>query len=123
MNKFNKFLTFSAVVAFSVVGHTVVAEKASAEAKAQPTGDSLKIAQTNVCRIVNTSKNYPGLNIRSQPNGSKIGFVANGQKVTLTTGTVKTVGGRTWLEISGPKKGWVTNGPVGSKGSNLINCR
>jgi hypothetical protein len=77
------------------------------------------------CRRVQASVKE-GLVIRSQPtvNSDRIGGVANGDTVTITTNpaTIVTVDGCNWVEIESPVSGWVTNGKVGDKG-NLILCK
>jgi hypothetical protein len=77
-----------------------------------------------LCRQV--ARPPQGLVIRRTPTigGEAIGGVAYLEKVTLTTNppTIKRADDRDWVEISAPVKGWVSNGLVSEKNSNLIYC-
>ncbi len=78
-------------------------------------------AGEGACRLVR-SPIGGGLAIRSAPNGSTIGGVANGQTVTLADPPVTRVeAGRQWVQITRPINGFVSNGQPGSQG-NLTGC-
>lgn len=68
-----------------------------------------------------------GLVIRREPSttATQVGGVAYLARVTLTTNpaTNKTVDDRNWVEIASPVKGWVSNGLLTEKDSNLSYCQ
>lgn len=78
----------------------------------------------NLCRKV--ERPPEGLLVRREPNSSSepVGGVAQGAQVTLTTNPPtarKDAAGRTWIEISAPRSGWVSNGLPGNP-TNLVYC-
>jgi hypothetical protein len=76
---------------------------------------------TSLCRLVT----YPtGLVIRNDPDGAVIDGVATGQKVALTNPlqTKKDKLGRTWVNISAPKSGWISLGVQPNGGTNITAC-
>jgi hypothetical protein len=81
-----------------------------------------------LCRQVVTAKpvvEAGGLVVRTTPGtGAVVAGVAPGSQVTLTTNpatTQPTSDGRVWVEISGPVKGWISNGFQNGV-SNLVLC-
>jgi Bacterial SH3 domain len=80
----------------------------------------------NGCRKV-ADKDKVGLVVRSQPNrtGSVVGGVGYGTTVTLKTDPPqysKDSNGRSWVEITAPLSGWVSNGFPEAKTTNLVSC-
>lgn len=81
----------------------------------------------NGCRKV-ADKDKIGLVVRSQPNrtGSVVGGVGYGTTVTLKTDPPqysKDSNGRSWVEITAPLSGWVSNGFPEAKTTNLVSCQ
>lgn len=68
-----------------------------------------------------------GLLIRREPTSAsaQVGQVAYLGQVTLSTNptTVKQADNRNWIEISSPARGWVSNGLLTEKESNLVYCK
>lgn len=79
---------------------------------------------TNLCRRIITPPE--GLVIRANPTSSSalVGGVAQYQTVTLSTSpatTSKDSAGRTWIQVSAPARGWISNGLPGSAG-HVVYC-
>ncbi len=79
----------------------------------------------DVCRQV--VRPPQGLLIRRQPSttAAQVGQVASLGRVTLSTtpATVKQADNRNWIEISSPARGWVSNGLLTERQSNLVYCK
>lgn len=88
-------------------------------------GSSTPPGGTSLCRLV--ARPPQGLLIRREPSASsaQVGSLANLRRVTLTTNppTIKQADNRNWVEISAPARGWISNGLVTEKLSNLTYCQ
>lgn len=79
----------------------------------------------NLCRRV--ARPPEGLVVRATPNTNSalVGGVAQGQNITLTTNpatTSKDSAGRTWIQISAPAQGWVSNGLPSNGVGHIVFC-
>ncbi|MBF2027085.1 MAG: SH3 domain-containing protein [Oscillatoriales cyanobacterium C42_A2020_001] len=116
-----KNILLSATAAIAAVGGV------SMPAYANPgTSDAVIIAQTATADLCRRVVNPPeGLVIRANPSTSaqRVGGVGRGERVTLTTSPATTNrdgAGRTWVQISAPNAGWISNG-IGGPGF-LVYC-
>lgn len=80
---------------------------------------------SELCRRV--ARPPEGLVVRATPNTTSavVGGVEQGQNITLTTNpatTNKDSAGRTWIQISDPARGWVSNGLPGSGIGHIVYC-
>lgn len=87
-------------------------------------GSSTPSGDKGLCRQV--ARPPQGLLIRREPSASsaQVGSLAFEGRVTLTANppTTKQADNRNWVEISAPARGWVSNGLVTEKLSNLVYC-
>uniref|UniRef100_A0A832H6D9 SH3 domain-containing protein n=1 Tax=Oscillatoriales cyanobacterium SpSt-402 TaxID=2282168 RepID=A0A832H6D9_9CYAN len=90
------------------------------------TSDPNSLAQAAAADLCRRVINPPeGLVIRANPStgAQRVGGVGQGERVTLTTSpatTNKDSAGRTWVQISAPNAGWISNG-IGGPGF-LVYC-
>ncbi|MEB3886099.1 SH3 domain-containing protein [Lyngbya sp. CCY1209] len=103
---------------------TVAAGELSSNAPVSWFGSDRAIAQTtaDLCRRVSERR---GLVVRSRPtpNSPVVGGVPYAQEVTLVRNYegIRGPGGRSWIEITYPMRGFVSNGYPGGSG-NLADC-
>lgn len=116
-----KYTLFCAVAAIAAIGSV------SMPAYADPvTSDPNSLAQAAAADLCRRVVNPPeGLVIRANASTSaqRVGGVGQGERVTLTTSpatTSKDGAGRTWVQISAPSAGWISNG-IGGPGF-LVYC-
>lgn len=76
----------------------------------------------NVCRRVTVAQ---GLVVRQSPTGNPVGSVFEGNTVRLASprNSQKDSQGRTWIQITNPRAGWISSGfPEGNLGPTFT-CR
>jgi len=111
-------------VALTVAAGELGAAKLSSNTSVSWFGSDRAIAQTRaeLCRRVSERR---GLVVRSRPtpNSPVVGGVPYAQEVTLVRNYegIRGPGGRTWLEITYPMRGFISNGYPGGSG-NLADC-
>lgn len=113
-----------ATVLLAVAAGELGVAKTPSNAPADKFGSDRAIAQTtaDLCRRVYERR---GLVVRSRPtpNSPVVGGVSYAQEVTLVRNYegIRGPGGRTWVEITYPVRGFVSNGYPGGS-SNLVDC-
>lgn len=132
MKKDNFYRKAFLVASFAIVANSIApaayANDAeillSNQATANETTLSQNPATADLCRRIVSPPE--GLVIRANPStaAATVGGVARGQTITLTTSpatTSKDTAGRTWVQISAPARGWISNGLPGS-GGHIVVC-
>ncbi len=82
---------------------------------------------SSLCRVVTYNGPEGGLAIRSRPDRTapRVDGVRLGDRVTLRTSPPPTTldkEGRSWIEITAPSRGWISNGFPNSRSANTGLC-
>lgn len=105
-----------------IVGTVVIGGQAAVFANSNTTPKQLAQADSDLCRRVFEQRGLV-VHERPTPNSPRVGGVAYRSEVQLKTDFegIRGPGGRTWVEITEPVAGFISNGYPGGR-SNLTLC-